>query len=115
MARLPESNSFIPFLRSTFASGVTTARTTGSMDPYGDIAVKAYVDSGKILGPNFYLTTPYLEGAPALIPQMHELKDADEARAFVRYWHSVGFTSLKAYVDVTPDELCAPELTKPTN
>ena len=34
------------------------------MDPYGDIAVKAYVDSGKILGPNFYLTTPYLEGAP---------------------------------------------------
>lgn len=38
---------------------------------------------------------------------MHELKDADEARAFVRYWHSVGFTSVKAYVDVTPDELRA--------
>ena len=38
------------------ASGVTTARTTGSMDPYGDLAVKARVDSGKMLGPNFYLT-----------------------------------------------------------
>jgi imidazolonepropionase-like amidohydrolase len=98
---------FYSFPPLYLASGVTTARTTGSMDPYGDIAVKAYVDSGKILGPNFYLTTPYLEGAPALIPQMHELKDADEARAFVRYWHSVGFTSLKAYVDVTPDELRA--------
>ncbi len=98
---------FFSFPPLYLASGVTTARTTGSMDPYGDLAVKAYVDSGKIPGPNFYLTTPYLEGAPALIPQMHELKDAEEARAFVRYWHSVGFTSVKAYVDVTPDELRA--------
>ena len=89
------------------ASGVTTARTTGSMDPYGDLAVKARVDSGKMLGPNFFLTTPYLQGAPSLIPQMYELKDADDARAFVRYWHSVGFTSVKAYVNVTPDELRA--------
>jgi imidazolonepropionase-like amidohydrolase len=98
---------FFSFPPLYLASGVTTARTTGSMDPYGDIAVKAYVDSGKILGPNLYLSTPYLEGAPALIPQMHELKDADEARAFVRYWHSVGFTSVKAYVDITPEELRA--------
>jgi imidazolonepropionase-like amidohydrolase len=98
---------FYSFSPLYLASGVTTARTTGSMDPYGDLAVKEYVDSGKILGPNFYLSTPYLEGAPALIPQMHELKDAEEARAFVRYWHSVGFTSVKAYVDVTPDELRA--------
>jgi imidazolonepropionase-like amidohydrolase len=98
---------FFSFPPLYLASGVTTARTTGSMDPYGDLAVKEYVDSGRILGPNFYLTTPYLEGAPALIPQMHELKDADEARAFVRYWHSVGFTSVKAYVDVTPEELRA--------
>jgi len=98
---------FYSFPPLYLASGVTTARTTGSMDPYGDLAVKEYVDSGKILGPNFYLTTPYLEGAPALIPQMHELKDAAEARTFVRYWRSVGFTSVKAYVDVTPDELRA--------
>jgi hypothetical protein len=98
---------FFSFPPLYLASGVTSARTTGSMDPYGDLAVKARVDSGKMLGPDFYLTTPYLEGAPALIPQMHELKDADEARAFVRYWHSVGFTSVKAYVDVTPAELRA--------
>jgi imidazolonepropionase-like amidohydrolase len=98
---------FYSFPPLYLASGVTTARTTGSMDPYGDLAVKEYVDGGKILGPNFHLSTPYLEGAPALIPQMHELKDAEEARAFVRYWHSVGFTSVKAYVDVTPDELRA--------
>ncbi len=89
------------------ASGVTTARTTGSMDPYGDLAIKARVDSGKMLGPNFFLSTPYLQGAPSLIAQMYELKDADDARAFVRYWHSVGFTSVKAYVNVTPDQLRA--------
>jgi imidazolonepropionase-like amidohydrolase len=98
---------FFSFPPLYLASGVTTARTTGSMDPYGDIAVKARVDSGKMPGPNFYLSTPYLQGAPSLIPQMYELKDADDARAFVRYWHSVGFTSVKAYVDVTPDELRA--------
>src|SRR5580658_7140458 len=98
---------FFSFPPLYLASGVTTGRTTGSMDPYGDLAVQQYVDSGKIIGPRFYLTTPYLEGAPALIPQMHELKDAEDARAFVRYWHSVGFTSVKAYVDVTPDELRA--------
>jgi imidazolonepropionase-like amidohydrolase len=98
---------FYSFPPLYLASGVTSARTTGSMDPYGDIAVKARVDSGKMPGPNFYLSTPYLQGAPSLIAQMYELKDADDARAFVRYWHSVGFTSVKAYVDVTPDELRA--------
>jgi imidazolonepropionase-like amidohydrolase len=98
---------FFSFPPLYLASGVTTARTTGSMDPYGDLAVKARVDSGKMLGPNFYLSTPYLQGAPSLIPQMYELKDAEDARAFVRYWHFVGFTSVKAYVDVTPDELRA--------
>jgi hypothetical protein len=38
---------------------------------------------------------------------LHPLKDAAEARAFVEYWHSVGFTSVKAYMDVKPDELRA--------
>ena len=98
---------FFSFPPLYLASGVTTARTTGSMDPYGDLAVKAGVDTGKMVGPSFYLSTPYLQGAPTLIPQMYELKDADDARAFVRYWHSVGFTSVKAYVNVTPDELRA--------
>ena len=98
---------FFSFPPLYLASGVTTGRTTGSMDPYGDLAVKARVDSGKMLGPNLYLSTPYLQGAPSLIAQMYELKNAEDARAFVRYWHSVGFTSVKAYVDVTPDELRA--------
>ena len=89
------------------ASGVTTARTTGSIEPYTDLQVKARVDSGRLPGPDLYLTTPYLEGAPSAFLQLHPLKDAAEARAFVDYWHSVGFTSVKAYMDVKPDELRA--------
>ena len=42
------------------ASGVTTARTTGSIEPYTDLQVKARVDSGRLPGPDLYLTTPYL-------------------------------------------------------
>ena len=98
---------FFSFPPLYLASGVTTARTAGSMDPYGDLQVKRQIESGQMIGPNFYLTTPYLQGAPGLIPQLHELKDADEAREFVRYWHSVGFTSVKAYTSITPDELRA--------
>jgi imidazolonepropionase-like amidohydrolase len=89
------------------ASGVTTARTTGSIEPYTDLQVKARVDSGRLPGPDLYLTTPYLEGAPSAFLQLHPLKDAAEARAFVDYWHSVGFTSVKAYMSVKPDELRA--------
>ena len=39
------------------ASGVTTARTTGSIEPYTDLQVKARVDGGRLPGPDLYLTT----------------------------------------------------------
>ena len=95
------------FPRLYLASGVTTARTTGSMEPYTDLNLKAAIDSGKTPGPKLELTGPYINGKGTIIAQMHELKDADEAREFVRYWHSVGFTSMKAYAQITPDELRA--------
>ncbi len=98
---------FYSFAPLYLAAGVTTARTGGSMDPYGDINIKAHVERGEMVGPHFDLTTPYLDGAPTLIGQMHELKDAAEAREFVRYWHSVGYTSAKAYTSITPAELGA--------
>ena len=34
------------------ASGVTTARTTGSIEPYTDLQVKARVDGGRLPGPD---------------------------------------------------------------
>jgi imidazolonepropionase-like amidohydrolase len=89
------------------ASGVTSGRTTGSLEPYADLGAKQLIDKGELPGPDLDLTAPYLQGAPSMFLEMRELKDANEAREFVRYWHSVGFTSLKAYVNVTPDELRA--------
>ncbi len=89
------------------ASGVTTGRTTGAEDPYGDLQIKLRIDHGKLLGPDLDLTTPYLEGPPGLIPDMHLLTGPDDARSMIRYWHSLGFTSAKAYMNITPEELQA--------
>src|SRR5271167_366293 len=43
------------------ASGVTTMRTTGSIDLTADIAIKRAIDSGRQPGPDIVLTAPYLE------------------------------------------------------
>ena len=105
-AYLPAQMSFTG-PRLYLASGVTTARTTGSVDPYGDLALKRDIDSGDLIGPDLDLSTPYLEGSPPALPQLHPLRDAEDARAMLRYWHSVGFTSVKAYAEITPEELQA--------
>jgi imidazolonepropionase-like amidohydrolase len=65
------------------ASGVTTMRTTGSIDLPGDIAIKRAIDSGRQPGPDVVLTAPYLEGQPPLFSQMHALANPDEARRAV--------------------------------
>ncbi|MES1199382.1 MAG: amidohydrolase family protein, partial [Pseudomonadota bacterium] len=89
------------------ASGVTTARTTGSTDPYGDLGVKREIDAGDLIGPDLDLTTPYLDGSLPSIPQLYPLRGAADARDTVRFWHDRGFTSVKAYANITPDELQA--------
>src|SRR5579872_4939932 len=61
------------FPRLYLASGVTTARTGGSMEPYTDLTVKRLIDTGKMPGPNFYITGPYLEGPGTPIVQSHLL------------------------------------------
>jgi hypothetical protein len=91
--------------RLYLASGITTARTTGSIEPYTDLNIKQAVDSGNIPGPKLELTGPYANGKPSIYAQMHELSGPEEAREFARYWHSVGFTSMKAYAEITPEEL----------
>ncbi len=95
------------FPRLYLASGVTTARTAGSMEPYTDINVKAMVDSGRAPGPDFYLTGPYLEGAGSPIEQLHRLTGPDDARKTVEYWAGEGVTSFKAYMHITRAELTA--------
>lgn len=95
------------FPRLYLAGGVTTIRTTGSVETYTDLQLKKDINSGKAPGPKMHVTGPYLEGAGAYTPQMHELKDADDARRTVNYWIDEGVTNFKAYMNITRDELRA--------
>jgi imidazolonepropionase-like amidohydrolase len=93
--------------RLYLAAGVTTMRTTGSLEPYTDLKVKNRIDAGKMPGPEIDATAPYLEGAPTLFAQMHELTGPDDAVRMVDYWAAEGMTSYKAYMNITRDELGA--------
>jgi imidazolonepropionase-like amidohydrolase len=104
-ALYPEHASSFP--RLYLAGGVTTIRTAGSVEPYTDLELKRAIDGGRMAGPKMNVTGPYLEGAGSFTPQMHELKDADDARRTVDYWISEGSMSFKAYMHITPDELAA--------
>lgn len=93
------------FPRLYLAAGVTTIRTTGSVEPYTDLELKKDIDRGKMPGPKMHITGPYLEGKGAYTPQMHELADADDARRTVDYWIAEGVDNFKAYMNITRDEL----------
>jgi len=101
------SNMGTSFPRLYLALGVTTIRTTGSVAPYSDLEIKKLIDSGRMIGPKMHITAPYLEGAGAFTPVMHQLKDADDARRLVNYWADQGATSFKAYMNITREELRA--------
>ena len=90
----------VTFPRLYLACGVTTIRTAGSIEPYSDLSLKKDIDSNKIIGPTMYVTAPYLEGHGSFFPQMHEIKNAAEAKAFVNFWADEGFTSFKAYMNL---------------
>ena len=93
--------------RLYLAGGVTTMRTTGSVETYTDLNLKHEIDRGELPGPHIDVTGPYLEGAHSYFLQMHQLSNADEARQFVDYWADRGVTSFKAYMNITRAELKA--------
>ncbi len=95
------------FPRLYLALGVTTIRTTGSVAPYTDLEIKKLIDSGRMIGPKMHITAPYLEGAGAFTPVMHQLTGPDDARKMVNFWADEGATSFKAYMNITRDELRA--------
>jgi imidazolonepropionase-like amidohydrolase len=99
----------IPFSgpRLYLAAGVTTMRTTGSIEPYADLKVKSRIDANLMPGPSIDATAPYLEGAPTIFAQMHELTGPDDAKRMVDYWAAEGMTSFKAYMNITREELGA--------
>jgi imidazolonepropionase-like amidohydrolase len=93
--------------RLYLACGVTTIRTTGSLEPYAELNLKRAIEQGKIPGPKMRVTAPYLEGPGAFTLQMHELDGPDEARRMVRFWAEQGADDFKAYTNITRAELAA--------
>lgn len=95
------------FPRLYLACGVTTIRTTGSIEPYTDLEIQKLVDAGKVPGPKIHVTGPYLEGKGAAIPQLHQLAGPEDARKTVAFWADQGVTSFKAYMHISRAELAA--------
>jgi imidazolonepropionase-like amidohydrolase len=93
--------------RLYLAGGVTTMRTTGSVETYADLNLKHDIEAGKLPGPHIDVTGPYLEGTESYFIQMPHLTSPDDARQLVEYWADRGVTSFKAYMNITRAELKA--------
>jgi imidazolonepropionase-like amidohydrolase len=93
--------------RLYLANGVTTMRTTGSVETYTDLALKREIDAGRLVGPHLDVTGPYLEGAGAFFIQNHVITSPDDARKEVAFWADQGVNSFKAYMNITRAELGA--------
>src|SRR5438132_1864101 len=84
--------------RLYLASGVTTIRTTGALEPYSELSLKNLIEGGQAPGPRMHLTGPHITGGgpfdvglpgnTALSPRF--VKTPEEARRVVAYWGSEG-------------------------
>ena len=87
--------------RLYLANGVTTMRTTGSVEPYTDLSLKREIDAGHLVGPHLDVTGPYLEGPGAFFIQNHQITSPQDARREVAFWADQGVNSFKAYMNIT--------------
>ena len=95
------------FPRLYLAGGTTTARTGGTINPYGDLELKLAIDHGEAIGPDLDVTGPYLNGPGLPILTLHALTGVDDATHTTTYWAEEGATSFKAYTNITRAELKA--------
>ena len=87
--------------RLYLACGVTTIRTTGSLEPFTELNLKRAIHQGRVPGPKMHVTSPYFEGPGAFTLQMHELTGPEEARMMVEYWAEQGVDDFKVYTNIT--------------
>ncbi len=95
------------FPRLYLAGGVTTIRTTGSLEPYTDLEIRKSIEAGAMLGPKIHVTGPYLEGKGSWALQLHQLTGPDDAVKTVNFWLDQGVDNFKAYMFITRAELGA--------
>jgi imidazolonepropionase-like amidohydrolase len=94
--------------RLFLAAGVTTIRTTGSVDSYQELNLREAIGKREIIGPEIHVTGPYLQGPGRGSPgAMHPLKGPEDARRMVKYWADEGVTWFKAYTQISRAELGA--------
>ena len=95
------------FTRLYLAGGVTSMRTGGNMNGFGDFGIKRDIDAGRKPGPWLDASAPYLEGPGLGLDQVHDLTGPDDARRMVDFWADAGATSFKSYMHITRAELGA--------
>jgi imidazolonepropionase-like amidohydrolase len=88
------------------ASGVTTIRTTGSINPYTEVNVKAQIERGEVPGPRMHISGPYITGPDQFVERIH-VTTPEEARRVVEYWAEEGATWCKVYAGISRRELAA--------
>lgn len=94
------------FTRLYLAGGVTSMRTGGNMNGYGELNIAKAIARGDKPGPWIDATAPYVNG-PNPFGQMRALETPAEARRFIDFWADQGATSVKAYMQVRRDVLGA--------
>ncbi len=95
------------FPRLYLAAGITSARTTGCIEPDTDLEVRDEINAGKMFGPKLHLTSPYFDGPNIGIAQTHEVKSAAAAVRKVNFWADEGFTSVKVYTTLSREIMAA--------
>jgi imidazolonepropionase-like amidohydrolase len=87
--------------RLFLGAGVTTIRTAGSTDSYQELNIRSAINKGLLVGPELFVTGPYLQG-PGMGPGvMHPVDGPDDARRMVRYWSEEGVSWFKAYTQIS--------------
>jgi len=79
------------------AAGVTAVRSPGSMEPEGDIGLMNRINSGRFVGPRYFLSGPYIEGDPVTVGWMNPVVTSEEVRLKIDHWIRNGATSVKIY------------------
>lgn len=97
----------VSYPRLFLGNGVTTIRTTGSINTYSELNLKRSIDMGQIAGPEIHATGPYLQGGGAGPGLMYSVSGPEDARRVVRYWAEEGVGWFKAYTTISRAELGA--------
>ncbi len=95
------------FTRLYLAGGVTSMRTGGNMNGYGELNVAAAINRGEKPGPWIDATAPYVTGPGLGLAQLTSVSTPDEAKRLVDFWADAGATSFKAYMHISRANLSA--------